>query len=193
MRSTARAPRSSRPRRYPRGTGSWTRPRCNRLPAVSPAGVANRPVFNPTQDLVMTDSCCCPAIPTSELLFPLELWDADTGDDIGTTGWRLNCGFWYPNGEGFVALQRRDRIRGSRPATVGGCRVSLRRARSHARRMGAATARKTTIERPPRSARLASGNVKPGRVMVPRGVQFPHRLIRRLPAALGGVESARER
>jgi WD40 repeat protein len=69
--------------------------------------VANRPVFNPTRNLVMTDGCCCPSIPTSKLLFPLELWDATTGDDIGTTGWRLNCGFWYPNGNGFVGYGER--------------------------------------------------------------------------------------
>jgi hypothetical protein len=63
---------------------------------------ANRPQFNPTKALVMTDGCCCPPISNSDLPFPLELWDATTGDDIGTTGWQLNCGFWYPNGEGFV-------------------------------------------------------------------------------------------
>jgi WD40 repeat protein len=68
---------------------------------------ANRPQFNPTHPLVMTDGCCCKPGNTDDPLFydplfPLEIWDATTGQDIGTTGWKLNCGFWYPNGKGFV-------------------------------------------------------------------------------------------
>ena len=68
---------------------------------------ANRPQFNPTQPLVMTDGGCTPPIPAEDPLMPLELWDAAIGDDIGTTGWRLNCGFWYPNGMGFVGYENR--------------------------------------------------------------------------------------
>ena len=58
----------------------------------------------------MTDACCCKSATTNE--FPsagLVIWDTITGDDIGTAGWRLNCGFWYPNGKGFVGYIE-DRI-----------------------------------------------------------------------------------
>jgi WD40 repeat protein len=69
--------------------------------------IANRPQFNPTRPLVMTDGCCCEPLPANDPLLPLELWDATSGNDIGTTGWRLNCGTWYPNGKGFVGYQNR--------------------------------------------------------------------------------------
>jgi hypothetical protein len=68
----------------------------------------NRPQYHPTSELMLTDICCCTPVVANDASFPIELWDATTGDDIGTTGWRLNCGFWYPNGKGFIgyALER---------------------------------------------------------------------------------------
>ena len=73
---------------------------------------AHRAQFHPTEELLLTDACCCQpdeiSLQSPSFFFGLEIWDGTTGDDIGTTGWPVQCGFWYPNGKGFVGYS--DRI-----------------------------------------------------------------------------------
>jgi hypothetical protein len=63
------------------------------------------PLYNPVKPLLLSDPGCDPAqaLPSTDE-YGLVLWDANTGEDIGTIGWRLVCGAWFPNGEGFYGI-----------------------------------------------------------------------------------------